>query len=101
MAKCAKKAWIFGEYRTRYGDSLRKMAKKTEISQPAKYTYSFCGKTKMRRRAVGTRHCGSSMKMVAGSVWTYDTSSAVTVKFAVRKREESKDQQKRHRLRHH
>uniref|UniRef100_A0A8C5XKJ7 Ribosomal protein L37a n=1 Tax=Microcebus murinus TaxID=30608 RepID=A0A8C5XKJ7_MICMU len=47
------------------------MVKKIEISQHAKYTCSFCGKTKMKRRAVGIWHCGSCMKTVAGGAWTY------------------------------
>uniref|UniRef100_A0A2K6K173 60S ribosomal protein L37a n=2 Tax=Rhinopithecus TaxID=542827 RepID=A0A2K6K173_RHIBE len=42
------------------------MVKKIEISQHAKYTCSFCGRTKMKRRAVGIWHCGSCMKTVAG-----------------------------------
>uniref|UniRef100_A0A2K5JNB9 60S ribosomal protein L37a n=1 Tax=Colobus angolensis palliatus TaxID=336983 RepID=A0A2K5JNB9_COLAP len=45
------------------------MVKKIEISQHAKYTCSFCGRTKMKRRAVGIRHCGSCMKTVAGGAW--------------------------------
>uniref|UniRef100_A0A2K6ULQ6 Ribosomal protein L37a n=1 Tax=Saimiri boliviensis boliviensis TaxID=39432 RepID=A0A2K6ULQ6_SAIBB len=48
------------------------MVKKIEISQHAKYTCSFCGKTKMKRRAVGIWHCGSCMKTVAGGAWTYN-----------------------------
>uniref|UniRef100_A0A3Q0RLH2 Zgc:171772 n=1 Tax=Amphilophus citrinellus TaxID=61819 RepID=A0A3Q0RLH2_AMPCI len=47
------------------------MVKKIEISQHAKYTCSFCGKTKMKRRAVGIWHCGSCRKTVAGGAWTY------------------------------
>uniref|UniRef100_A0A671YLE0 Zgc:171772 n=1 Tax=Sparus aurata TaxID=8175 RepID=A0A671YLE0_SPAAU len=47
------------------------MVKKIEISQHAKYTCSFCGKTKMKRRAVGIWHCGSCKKTVAGGAWTY------------------------------
>ncbi|KAI4580254.1 hypothetical protein MJT46_001622 [Ovis ammon polii x Ovis aries] len=62
MAKCTKKVGIVGKYTTRYGASLRKTVKKTEISQQAKNTCSFCGKTKMKRRAVGIWHCGSCMK---------------------------------------
>uniref|UniRef100_A0A8D0U283 Ribosomal protein L37a n=1 Tax=Sus scrofa TaxID=9823 RepID=A0A8D0U283_PIG len=46
------------------------MVKKIEISH-TKYTCSFCGKTKMKRRAVGIWHCGSCMKTVAGGAWTY------------------------------
>uniref|UniRef100_A0A4W6C4R5 Zgc:171772 n=1 Tax=Lates calcarifer TaxID=8187 RepID=A0A4W6C4R5_LATCA len=71
MAKRTKKVGIVGKYGTRYGASLRKMVKKIEISQHAKYTCSFCGKTKMKRRAVGIWHCGSCKKTVAGGAWTY------------------------------
>ncbi|XP_043779740.1 60S ribosomal protein L37a-like [Cervus elaphus] len=87
-----KKVEIVGKYGTRYGASLRKMVKKIEISQHAKYTCSFCGKTKMKRRAVGIWHCGSCMKTVAGGAWTYNTTSAVTVKSAIRRLKELKDQ---------
>ncbi|XP_023988014.1 60S ribosomal protein L37a-like [Physeter macrocephalus] len=92
MAKCTKKVRMVGKYRTHYGASLRKMVKTIEISQDAKYTCSFCGKTKMKRRAVGISHRGSRMKTVAGGTWTYDTTSAVTVKSAIRRRKELKDQ---------
>ncbi|CAI9165099.1 unnamed protein product [Rangifer tarandus platyrhynchus] len=91
-AKRTKKVGIVGKYGTRYGASLRKMVKKIEISQHAKYTCSFCGKTKMKRRAVGIWHCGSCMKTVAGGAWTYNTTSAVTVKSAIRRLKELKDQ---------
>ena len=62
MVKHTKKVGIMGKYGTRYGASLRKMVKKIEISRHAKYTCSFCGKTKMKRWAVGIWHCGSCMK---------------------------------------
>ncbi|XP_032813240.1 large ribosomal subunit protein eL43 isoform X1 [Petromyzon marinus] len=91
-AKRTKKVGIVGKYGTRYGASLRKMVKKIEISQHAKYTCSFCGKTKMKRRAVGIWHCGSCMKTVAGGAWTYNTTSAVTVRSAIRRLRELKDQ---------
>lgn len=96
QAKRTKKVGIVGKYGTRYGASLRKMVKKIEISQHAKYTCSFCGKvrrapdtglesscgfcevevfvsvqTKMKRKAVGIWHCGSCMKTVAGGAWMY------------------------------
>ncbi|ELW66821.1 Putative 60S ribosomal protein L37a [Tupaia chinensis] len=86
-AKCTKKVGIIGKYGTRYGASLRKMEKKIEISQHAKYTCSFCGKTKMKRWAVGIWHCASCMKTVAGGAWTYTTISAV-----IRRLKELKDQ---------
>ncbi|XP_027706017.1 60S ribosomal protein L37a-like [Vombatus ursinus] len=85
MAKCTKKVRIVGKYGTRYGASLRKMVKKIEISQHAKYTCSFRGKTKMKGWTVGIWNCGSCMKTVAGGAWSYNTSSAVTVKSAIRR----------------
>ncbi|KAB1280178.1 putative 60S ribosomal protein L37a [Camelus dromedarius] len=91
MAKCTKKIGIISKYGTHYGASLQKMAKKTEISQHAKYTCSSCGKTKTKRRAVRIWHCGSCMKTVAGDAWTYNTTSAVTVKSAIRRLKELKD----------
>ena len=92
MAKCTKKVRIVGKYRTQYCASLRKMVKKIEISQHAKYTCSFCGKTKMKRQAVGICHCGSCMKTITGGTWTYNTTSAVTAKSAIRRLKELKDQ---------
>ncbi|XP_025304432.1 60S ribosomal protein L37a-like [Canis lupus dingo] len=90
MAKHTKKVGIVGKYRTCYGAFLRKMVKKIEISQHA--TYTFCGKTKMKGRAVGIWHCGSCMKTVAGGAWTYNTTSALTVKSAIRRLKKLKDQ---------
>ncbi|XP_051004134.1 60S ribosomal protein L37a-like [Acomys russatus] len=86
MAKRAKKVGIVGKYGAHYGASLRKMVKKIKISQHAKYTCSFCGKTKMKRRAVGIWHCGPCT--VAGGAWTYNTTSAITVKSAIRRLKE-------------
>ncbi|KAB0346792.1 hypothetical protein FD754_011649 [Muntiacus muntjak] len=54
-----------GKYGTRYGASLRKM-----------HTCSFCGKTKMKGRAVGIWHCGSCVRTAAGGAWTFTTTSA-------------------------
>ncbi len=39
-----KKAGITGKYGTRYGGTLRKVIKKMEVTQHAKYTCTFCGK---------------------------------------------------------
>ncbi|EGV98962.1 60S ribosomal protein L37a [Cricetulus griseus] len=74
------------------------MMKKIEISHHAKYTCSFCDKTKMKRQAVGIWHCDSSVKTVAGGIWAYNISSAVTVKSAIRILKELKDQRKHHSL---
>ncbi|KAL1775212.1 60S ribosomal protein L37a, partial [Sigmodon hispidus] len=86
------KVGIFGKYGTHYGASLWKMMKKIEISQHAKYTCSFCGKTKIKRRAVGIWHCAYCMKTVTDGAWTYNTTSPVTVKSAIRRLKELKDQ---------
>ncbi|KAK2491555.1 hypothetical protein MC885_000948, partial [Smutsia gigantea] len=59
-------------------DFFLKMLKKTEISQHSEHTSSFHGKTNMKRRAFGIRHCGSFMRKAAGGTWTYTTTSAVT-----------------------
>uniref|UniRef100_A0A452G6D1 60S ribosomal protein L37a n=1 Tax=Capra hircus TaxID=9925 RepID=A0A452G6D1_CAPHI len=72
LAKCTKEVRIMGKYGTHYDASLKKTH--------AKHTCSFCGKAK-KRRAVGTRHCGSCVRTAAGA-WTFTTSSAVTVKAA-------------------
>ncbi|XP_019604943.1 large ribosomal subunit protein eL43 [Rhinolophus sinicus] len=75
-----QEGWNISKYRTRYGTSLRKMVKKIEICQHPKYTCSLCGKTKMKRQAMGIWHCGSCMKTVAGGACTYHSTSAVTIK---------------------
>ncbi|XP_070316901.1 large ribosomal subunit protein eL43-like [Odocoileus virginianus] len=99
LAKCTKEVRIMGKYETRYGASLRKMVKKTETSQRAKHTCSFCGKTKMKGRAVGIWRCGSCVRTAAGGAWTFTTTSAIIVKAAIRKKtEEVKDQEKHHHL---
>nr|XP_012423570.1 PREDICTED: putative 60S ribosomal protein L37a [Odobenus rosmarus divergens] len=100
MAQCTKKVGIVDKHGTRYGASLRKMVKKIEVSLHDKYTCSSCGKTKMKRRAVGIWHCDSCMKTIAGGTWTYNTTSAVTVKLAIGRLKELKDQYKLHHLKH-
>ncbi|XDB64278.1 hypothetical protein AB1E18_017592 [Capra hircus] len=77
-----------GKHGTCYDASPRKMVRKTETSQHAKYTCSFCSKTKKKRRAVA-----------AGGAWTFIPTSAVTVKAASERRpKELKDQEKHHHL---
>ncbi|XP_057351148.1 60S ribosomal protein L37a-like [Manis pentadactyla] len=92
MAKHTKKVRILSKCGTHYGASLRKMVKKTEISQHAKYTCSFCGKTEMKRQAMGIWYCDSCVKTVTGGAWTCNTTSTVTVKLAIRRIKELKDQ---------
>ncbi|CAO2599217.1 60S ribosomal protein L37a [Lemmus lemmus] len=99
MVKRTKKVRIVGKYRTRYGASLRKMVKKTEISQHAKYTCS-CGKTEKKRQAVGIWRCGSACKQwLEGPGPQGYCLRTVTVKSAIRRLKELRDQQKCYHLR--
>ncbi|KAG5210757.1 hypothetical protein JEQ12_015951 [Ovis aries] len=84
MVKRAEEVRIVGKYGTRPRASLRKMAKKIEISQRADYTCSFCGKTKRMRRAGGVWLYGSCLRTVAGGAWTCSSISAITGEPAVR-----------------
>ena len=44
MAKRTKKVGVTGRYGTRYGSSIRKIVKKFELQQHAKYVCPACGK---------------------------------------------------------
>jgi hypothetical protein len=44
MAKRTKKVGVTGKYGTRYGSSIRKIVKKFELQQRAKYVCPACGK---------------------------------------------------------
>lgn len=44
MAKRTKKVGITGKYGTRYGSAIRKIVKKFELQQHAKYLCPPCGK---------------------------------------------------------
>lgn len=55
--------------KNRYGASLRKQVKKMEITQHARYTCTFCGKTTVKRTSVGIWECRSCKKTVAGGAW--------------------------------
>merc|ERR1739848_370828 len=91
MAKRTRKVGITGKYGTRYGASLRKMAKKIEVSQHAKYTCKFCCKDSMKRSAVGIWKCKGCRKTVAGGAWAPSTSAAVTVRSAIRRLSEMQE----------
>merc|ERR1712154_589348 len=93
MSKRTKKVGITGKYGTRYGASLRKTVKKMEISQHSKYYCSFCGKDKMKRKAVGIWFCDDKncRITVAGGAWNYSTTAAASVRSAVRRLKEMKE----------
>merc|ERR1711970_423872 len=76
MGKRTKKAGICGKYGTRYGATLRKVVKKYEISQHAKYMCTFCGKENVKRTNVGIWKCNSCAKTVAGGAWQLNTTAA-------------------------
>ncbi len=44
MAKRTKKVGIVGKYGTRYGSAIRKILKKFELQQHARYVCPQCGK---------------------------------------------------------
>lgn len=44
MAKRTKKVGVTGKYGTRYGGAIRKIVKKFELQQHAKYQCPPCGK---------------------------------------------------------
>lgn len=47
MAKRTKKVGITGKYGTRYGGAIRKIVKKFELQQHAKYLCPPCGKVSL------------------------------------------------------
>nr|AAX48872.1 L37a [Suberites domuncula] len=91
MAKRTKKVGVVGKYGTRYGASLRKMVKKIEISQHAKYACYFCGKNAMKRKCVGIWSCNKCRKTIAGGAWVPSTTAAATVRSAVRRLREMQE----------
>merc|ERR1711865_638496 len=94
MAKRTKKVGICGKYGTRYGATLRKVVKKFEISQHAKYVSPFCGKNSVKREAVGIWKCKRTNKKIAGGAYQLATTAAITAKATItrlrRMREEAK-----------
>ena len=91
QAKRTKKVGVVGKYGTRYGASLRKMVKKMEVTQHAKYTCTFCGKDAMKRSCVGIWKCRACKKVVAGGAWVFSTTAAASVRSAVRRLKELKE----------
>ena len=83
MANRTKKVGITGKYGTRYGASLRKVAKKFEVLQHAKYTCHFCGKDSVKRKAAGIWNCRACKKTIAGGCWQLATAAAATVRTTI------------------
>ncbi|XP_065196163.1 large ribosomal subunit protein eL43-like [Sycon ciliatum] len=93
MAKRTKKVGVVGKYGTRYGASLRKQIKKMEISQHSKYSCPFCGKESLKRKCVGIWVCNrkTCRKTIAGGAWTVSTTTAATVRSAIRRLREARE----------
>ena len=77
MGKRTKKVGITGKYGTRYGSTLRKIARKMEVSQHSTYNCVFCGKDSVKRTCVGIWDCRSCRKVMAGGAYTLSTASAI------------------------
>ncbi|CAM9259227.1 unnamed protein product [Ectocarpus sp. 8 AP-2014] len=78
-----KKVGITGKYGVRYGSSLRKVIKKIEITQHARYTCPFCGKDTIKRMVTGIWKCSACGKISAGGAYTLNTPAAVTVRSTI------------------
>ena len=89
MARRTKKVGVVGKYGTRYGASLRKLIKKTEITQHAKYTCPFCGKDSVKRKVVGIWHCKGCRKDMAGGAYILGTAMAATTRSTIRRLRET------------
>ncbi|KAL0632362.1 60S ribosomal protein L43 [Maublancomyces gigas] len=59
---------IEGQGRESDGKDLA-IVKKMEITQHARYTCTFCGKTTVKRTSVGIWECKACKKTVAGGAW--------------------------------
>lgn len=80
MAKRTKKVGVTGKYGTRYGGAIRKIVKKFEIQQHAKYLCPPCGKTAVKRVACGIWKCKGCKITFAGGAFEFATSVATTAK---------------------
>jgi large subunit ribosomal protein L37Ae len=83
---------ICGKYGTRYGSSLRKLVKKIEISQHAKYYCVFCGKDSVKRQVVGIWKCGGCNKVSAGAAYMLTSPAAATVRSAIARLRKQRDE---------
>jgi len=90
MAKHTTKVGIVGKYGVRYGASLRKIAKRAERTQHARYMCSFCGKTAVKRRATGIWDCARCKRTVAGGAYLLVTPAAAASRSTLRRVREAK-----------
>lgn len=83
MERRTVKVGITGKYGTRYGQKLRKQVKAIEILQRTKYTCPFCGKSSVRRSAVGIWKCKACRRSIAGGAWEFSTTAAQTARTTI------------------
>ncbi|KAI5191456.1 large subunit ribosomal protein L37Ae [Nematocida sp. AWRm77] len=80
MTQKTKKVGIVGKYGPRYGVSLRKKIKISEITQHSKYVCNFCGKTSVKRKVVGIWKCRACNVVVAGGAYNVVTVAGQSAK---------------------
>ncbi|EFW99402.1 60S ribosomal protein l37a [Grosmannia clavigera kw1407] len=85
MTKRTKKVGVTGRYGTRYGASLRKQVKKSEITQHARYICAFCAKNTVKRTSVGIWQCKSCKKCIAGGAYVVSTPAAAATRSTLRR----------------
>lgn len=83
MERRTAKVGITGKYGTRYGQKLRKQVKAIEILQRKKTICPFCGKTSIKRDAVGIWKCRACRRSIAGGAWEFSTTAAQTAKTTI------------------
>ncbi|KAL3964509.1 hypothetical protein ACCO45_001513 [Purpureocillium lilacinum] len=64
---------------------LRKQVKKMEVTQHAKYTCTFCGKTTVRRHSTGIWNCKSCKRTIAGGAYIVATPAAAAMRSTLRR----------------
>lgn len=80
MTKRTQKVGITRKYGTRYGAALRKIVKKFEVSQHARYVCPFCGRNAIKRLAVGIWKCRGCKKSIAGGAYELSVNKFISYK---------------------
>mmetsp|Transcript_91759 Transcript_91759/g.127410 ORF Transcript_91759/g.127410 Transcript_91759/m.127410 type:complete len:97 (+) Transcript_91759:49-339(+) len=96
MAKRTKKVGIVRKYGCRYGGSLRKVAKKFEVSKHAKYVCPFTGKPTVKRVAAGIwkSHSKAVKNLkIAGGAWELTTPAAIVAKSTMNRLKKIREEQ--------
>merc|ERR1712085_157933 len=83
MAKRTKKVGITGRFGVRYGATLRKLVRRVEAGQRARYVCPHCGKLAVRRKAAGIWNCKPCKRNFAGGCWEFTTKAATSVQASI------------------